>query len=145
MYEKLKKGATKGDDQYQKVRPSAVTNNCHILHMYGQRFSSWLHCEVYSKRVCSLSSFLDRRNDCTKFCLPCSWKSRQWQIPRFVCHDKTLNQQCMLVPCFIHWLTEWGLKISLQRSTKQKHCYNITVVVYKYSLAVQQKSEIPLQ
>ena len=36
---------------------------------------------------CSLSvcvaveaSFLDRKNGCTKFCLSCSWNSRQWQI-----------------------------------------------------------------
>ena len=41
-------------------------------HDFTVKFSPSVHVAV--------SSFLDRRNGCTKFCLPCWWNSRQWPI-----------------------------------------------------------------
>ena len=55
----------------------------------------WAHNSVWSlvqACVYSLSSFIDRRNGCTKFCLPRSWNNRQWQI---LLLSMTLNQQCI--------------------------------------------------
>ena len=45
----------------------------------------------------SLSSFIDRRNGCTKYCLPRSWNSRKVKnsaVIQGLC-AMTLNQQCI--------------------------------------------------
>ena len=115
---KKKKGQPKGTTKCSNQQLS------HTTHV-GQRFSSWLHCEVYSKCMCSLSSFLDQRNDCTKFCLPCSWKSRQWQIPRFVCHawqniKSAMHARTMLL--YTDWLNEgWRFHCKDLQKTLLQH------------------------
>ena len=78
--------------QLSSLQVRAMHNDIHK----HQRFSSSLHCDVQSKCGCSCSSFLDQRNGCTKFCLPCSLNTKSCFYPWFVCHDRTLNQQCML-------------------------------------------------
>ena len=57
--------------RFRQASPCIVdTHKC-------EKFSSLLQCEVQWKRVCSLSSFIDRRNGCTKYCLPRSWPEQQ--------------------------------------------------------------------
>ena len=64
-----------------------------------QRFSSWLYCEVQSKRVCSVVASMTGEMAARSFTYHAhgtadSNKSCCYSL--FVCHDKTLDQQCML-------------------------------------------------
>ena len=78
-----------------------------------------LYCIIYG------SSFLYQRNDCTKFCLPCSWKRRQWQIPRFVCHawqniKSAMHARTMLL--YTDWLNEgWRFHCKDLQKTLLQH------------------------
>ena len=59
---------------------TALQDTC--VCMYVNRDSVHDFIVKFSLSVCVAveASFLDRKNGCTKFCLPCSWNSRQWQI-----------------------------------------------------------------
>ena len=92
----------------------------------------------------SRSSFFDWRNGCMNFCLPCSWNCCS---PWFMCHDKTLNQQCITrsgSPTMINHLTTLLCldvpTIQFWHKVCQLHlCYRVWygVLNYVYTRATQ--------